>query len=138
MLSIDLKKYAKFAITMAILGAIVFSYFCLNAFDSHQSGMQISDGTLVIFNSTSVCCSASFSKYVESIKSNLYIPERVSDYLMIIIASAVLAFVISTFSKTINRIYSLYKLYLRQRPDLFAFDPLKLAFSNGILNPKVF
>jgi len=140
MLSINFKKFTKISIIIAIFGAITFGYFCVNTFTHHQMDTGIANNTSSIVQNTETCCSTTFLKYSESLKSNLVLPLKFNDFLITFILSITLLFFAINlhFRNTEVNISLLYRLYLRQRPNLFAFDFLKLAFSNGIINPKIF
>lgn len=139
MFPMELKKFTKISITLAIMGMITLSYFCINTFTHHQIGNEIVKDISSIVQSTETCCSTTFSTYSESLKSNFNLPSRADNYLMIFIASIILAFVINLhFHNIASNGSLLHRLFLRQNPDLIVFDSLKLAFSDGIINPKVF
>jgi len=138
MFSINLKKITKISVVTIILGVMIFGYFCLNIFN-HQIDMEMMNNTSAIAKNVESCCNTTFSKHLESFRSNFILPTRASDYLIAFIISIVLAFVVNLYLyNPIDNIFLLYRSYLRQNPNLLAFDSIKLALSDGILNPKVF
>ena len=63
----------------------------------------------------------------------------------ILIALVAVAFVTLSFSDlfrlsrfTPDTLAIRYRQYAREHPDITAFQPLRLAFARGILNPKLF
>lgn len=139
MLSIDLKKLTKISLITAILTAMIFGYFCINIFTHHQMELVIKNNVSSIVRSAESCCSTTFSKYSESLRSNFNFPPRINDYLLAFVASLALVFVVNSyFRDIINNGSLLHRLFLRQNPDILIFNSLKLAFSNGIINSKTF
>ena len=140
---IELKKITKlrrlFLRQNPDLIAVTFGYFCLNTASHHQMNMMTTANSSYIKQNKESCCGSNFSKYLESLKSNFTLPLRVDGYLLFFITSILLAFVMSLYPRNISNAGSLLRrLFLRQNPDLIAFNSLKLAFSDGIINPKVF
>lgn len=141
MLLMDLKKLTKVSLVVGLLMAMIFGYFCINTFTHHRMGIEVVSNTSSIMQSVESCCSSTFSKYSESLRSNFNLPSRADDYLLVLIISIVLASAVNLYLRSItytNNGFPLRKLFLRQNPDIFAFNSLKLAFSNRIINPKVF
>lgn len=139
MFSIDLKKITKISAIFIILGAVIFGYFCLDTFTHHQMETGLTGNTSSVMQNAESCCSTTFSKYSESLLSNFNLSSRADDYLLILIISVVLAYIINSLLRSITNTGSLLqRLFLLQNPNLVAFNSLKLAFSNGIINPKIF
>ena len=128
MISVNLKKLTKVSLVTVILGSMILGYFCINTFN-HKMDIEITDNTSSVIKSMESCCGANFTKHLESLRTNFTLPLKASNYLITFLALIALIFVISRyFRKSVVHISFLYKLYLRQRPDLFAFDHLRLAF----------
>lgn len=139
MFSIDLKKFTKISLSMITLGVMVFGYFCIDNLTHHQINIGGINNHSSVVQSVESCCSTTFSKYSKSLMSNFNLPSRADNYLLVSIISVLLIFVINPWFRSRADIGSaLQKLFLWRNPNLIPFDSLKLAFSNGIINPKVF
>ena len=136
------KKILEFPVMSIILIVLVFGFVC-NGYTKHAS---MHDNTSFVaitqVGSQQKCCNASISKYIESIKDNLWITSRkMTDILILLILGIAMTFAIGRLKFRFDFIDSYlvrYKLYERENPNLKLFNGLKLAFARGIINSKVF
>ena len=129
----------RWGILVTIL-ALAFGLFCTGRV--HDSSMrQINaDNTSTMISGESIrACCRGISQHIEPWK-NLTLSNfnNIRDILVLLTISLALASFLPQWSNRDKQRYSLFKFYIRQHPDLLAYDPLKLAFAKGILNPKVY
>lgn len=127
----------------------VFSFLAVGTFGMEQFfGMQMNDdGTMsgCLFDGKAKICNMTFSDHLSrwkgmftaiTQKANLFILL----FLLISSVGALLLFnarrrlLLLLFSRFSNR----WRLYIRHNPELSLFNPLREAFSQGILNPKIY
>lgn len=130
-------------VIFATLAALVLGFFCVGMFDETSTAMEgTHDKTVVSIEANQTCCGGTMSQHMQSWTNTLLTtPNSLRDSLALfaLIFLVSLVFVRSqvSFSSTDHLLLS-SKLYLRQRPNLFIFNPLRLAFAKGILHPKLY
>ena len=87
------------------------------------------------------CCDINTADHVESWKSTLMgIPQAFQDVLVLVAIGFAAVFVLSDlFARhrlTTTLLFLRYRQYVREHPNIKAFDVLRLALAKGILNPK--
>ena len=89
------------------------------------------------------CCgNTNVSDHMEAWKSTFVgIPHFFQDFLVLIVLSIV-AFSFSDFFTiprlNLNLLFLRFKQYAREHPNIRVFDALRLAFAQGIRNPKLY
>ena len=137
-----IKKILEFPVILATLAVLVFGFVCTNTNKHASMHDDINSVATIRAGNQQECCSTSISKYIESIKDNLWVISReISDILILFILGIAIASTIgylkSRFDFTDLHL-TRYKLYERNNPNIILFNGLKLAFARGILNSKVF
>ncbi len=136
-------RIMKLLIMFSTIGALILGFFCVGMF--HKTSMKM-DGmdpsAMVSIKGEQTCCGGSMSQHIQSWTNTfLTIPQDLRNNFTLLALGLLLAlvFVRSLFSYTATDQRLLVdNLHLRQRPSLLAFNPLKLAFARGILNPKLY
>ncbi len=130
-----------------VLTSLMVGFLCISFVHniSAHAGMGMSHS---IHNTSSAtvksCCDAGVYDHMELWKSTLVgIPQSIQYPLALFIAiTFVGAFTFSELFGTqridIHLFALRYRQYVRHHPDSKTFNPLLLAFSNGILNPKLY
>lgn len=112
-------------------------------FDETSAAMQgTHDKTAISIEAKEECCGGTMSEHIQSWTNTfLTTPNNLRDSLVLfaLIFLGALVFRKSLFPHTFRSLQLLAgKLYLRQRPELSVFSPLKLAFARGVLHPKLY
>lgn len=134
----------KIPVVIAVLGVLTLGFFCTGMIThvSMHAPMASMNATAVMSSdSQQECCNTTISKNIESWKSTLLVlPREVKDGpLLFLLALIITAFVGSKFRNDPDDSHRLSRgLYIRDNPELTLFNQLRLAFSNGILNPKIY
>ena len=141
----SIQKLLKFPIALTTIGVLIFGFFCTGIFTKSSMHMDMTNNIgSMSMPSEQPCCSSSISHHFDTWKNiTLAVPDKVRDSLMLLALGLVLMLGGSWLSR--RHRYLLpnldilsFKLYIRQNPDLLLFSHLKLAFSRGILNPKIY
>lgn len=116
----------------------VFGLGYMSGMTANESG----DMAGCIFTGKTMLCKMSVVEHI-SLWQNMFtaIPRESLTLLALLVLSMAAIFVIkdvlaplrSSKDETLEK-----RLYLREHPDLLLFNPLKEAFSQGILNPKIY
>ncbi len=136
-------RIIKPVVIFATLATLVFGFFCVGMFNKTSMAMEnMNMAGITAVQGEQTCCGGSMSQHMQSWTNTfLSIPREGRDLLTLFALGLFLVFVAvrSIFAqKTSGDLTFSYKQYLRHHPNLFAFQPLRLAFARGILNPKVF
>ena len=132
----------KVPLVFATIVVLLFGFFCVGMFQPMPADMHDSNVTTISDKSPSGCCGTSLSSHLGVWKNTFTVTPRDLDGLLLTLILTF--FVILAVWNPPTRIYlssilsSQYKLYVRQHPNLKTFSALQLAFSNGILNPKLY
>ena len=91
----------------------------------------------------SSCCDTGVGDHMELWKSTLLgILETIQSLLVLVafafVAKVVFAELFGTPRRDRDFLYTRYRQYVREHPDIGLCNPLRLAFARGILNPKLF
>ena len=137
------KNIIKLPIIIVTTIAIVFGFFCVDMF--RHSPMEMDNINILevaSINSEQTCCGGTISQHIQSWTNTFLItPSHLRDNfaLLILILLAVLVFLKSPLPYTLtDQKLIVSKLYLHKRFNFIIFNPLELAFSKGILNPKIY
>lgn len=143
MVPLKIQNIIKFPLVLLTITALVFGFFCMGMF--HKSGVAMENmnvAGITAVEGEQTCCGGSMSQHMQSWTNTfLSIPREARDVLTLFALGLLLAFVaIRTLfaQKSSNDLTFSYKQYLRHHPNLFAQQPLRLAFARGILNTKVY
>lgn len=114
---------------------------------SHSLGMEMKDdGTMggCMFDGQAAICPMTFTEHISKWQSMFSVIPQKSTFLIQLLV-LISAFVLAAFAIRRNLLRSLFsyfsdrwKFYLKNNPHLPLFDQLREAFSNGILNPKIY
>lgn len=125
------------------LAALVLGFFCVGMFDKTSVAMERAHSkTAMSIEAKESCCGDTMSQHMQSWTNTfLTTPNNLRDSLALLALIFLVSFVFvgSRFSfASIDQLLLSSKLYLRQRLNLFIFNPLRLAFAKGILHPKLY
>ncbi|OHA63413.1 MAG: hypothetical protein A2748_02535 [Candidatus Wildermuthbacteria bacterium RIFCSPHIGHO2_01_FULL_45_20] len=129
---------------LIIFTVLVFGFACVGMFQ-HTAASDVpttnSRATLSVTHSQE-CCTASILEHIESWKDKLLsLPREAKDGLLLLLLALAIAFALGRFWMTRNpndyHLFS-YRLYIKNNPDFALFNHLKLAFAQGVLNPKIY
>lgn len=139
-----MKNGAVILVILVILSFIVVAVFGLG----HMSGMTANENgnmTGCIFTGKIMLCKMSVVEHISLWQSTFTaIPQESLILLVLLVLSIAVIFaaknilVSPRLSPNAALIKELYELYLREHPDLLLFNSLKEAFSQGVLNPKIY
>ena len=137
-----MKKFIRFFFGFALIAFLLAAFF--GASQTMAMEKQ-SDGTTSGCLSTGVegICQMPFTKHLNEWQSMFMMiaPQRLL-ILAFLILLAVVFVAVRIFKPSLLLLFSYYstrwRLYIRQNPNLALFDPLQKAFSQGILNPKIY
>lgn len=138
-----MEKAGNFTLNAGIVVTILvltFGLFCTGVF--HHSSMKpmvVTDqASTQISNPSIQACCGGISQHIQSWR-NLTLSNfnNIRDILAMLAASLVLALAFTQWSNRDTQRHFRLKP-IRPHPNLFAYDPLKLAFARGILNPKIY
>ncbi len=137
-----IKKIIKPSLVFIAIAALILGFFCVGMFQKTSTIVQGAGMTDMSVGGEQTCCGGSMSQHMQSWTNTfLATPNdlRSNSALLVLSLLAALIFIHSIFKRTRpdSPLLSI-NLYLRQQPNLFAFDPLKLAFAKGILHPKLY
>lgn len=126
-------------VTLALISVIGFGL-------AHQSfGMSVNNEgrmTGCLFDGRSEICTMSFSQHIQAWQSMFTATPVLTTPLMLLsLISALIALAVICRFRIANaaeKAMEMSWLYLRQLLDISIFNPLRYAFSQGILNPKIY
>ena len=136
------KKFTRF-----LLGLILIAFLSVTFFGMSQAMMGMekrSDGTMsgCMFSGTAIC-KMTFSEHLASWQGMFTAtnPQKVIA-LTLLALLAVMFVAVIILKKNLFLLFSYYatrwRLFRKQNPHLSLFNPLREAFSKGILNPKIY
>ena len=142
MLSSKLHKIKTPLVALTVL-SLIFGFFCVGMFQKTAMAVQGSGMTdMVSVGGEQTCCGGTMSQHMQSWTNTfLATPHdlRNSTALLALALLVTLIFIQSLFRRTnLDAPLLSSKLYLRQNPNLFIFNPLRLALARGILHPKLY
>lgn len=131
---------------ISLLTLIIISFAAMAAFGlGHMSGMianESGDMAGCIFTGKTMLCNMSVVEHISLWQSMLTaIPQENLTILALLTLLVTVIFITTNMlapprlsgSEALTK-----RLYLRGHPDLLLFNPLQEAFSQGILNPKIY
>lgn len=135
--------FQKLAISFFVLGFsafVILSIFGLG----HMNGMEANkDGNMegCIFTGKTMLCKMGIVEHISLWQSMFTaVPQENLMFMALLILLVAIIFITKNILATrLSRNEALTKRrYLREHPDFLLFNPLKEAFSQGILNPKIY
>ncbi len=141
-MEIATKKFARFLLGFALIAFLLVAFFGA----SQSMGMEEqNDGKMsgCVFSGKVEICTMTFSEHI-SHWQNIFTTTAPQNALTLalLILLAVVFIVVATFKRNLLLLSNYYttrwRLYIRNNPELSLFDPIKEAFSQGILNPKIY
>ena len=134
--------FVKIPVVLTTIWILLFGFFCAGMFHTMSVDTHTLSSTTISELSMSGCCGMSLSGHLDVWKSTFPSTTRDLDGLLLILAlTLVVALVLwkpptQIFSS--DALYIRFRSYIRHHPNLKTFNALQLAFSNGILNPKLY
>jgi len=138
-----IQRIIKFPAVFLTITALVFGFMCVGMFHTTSTTMEgMAITPEVSLKSKQTCCGGTMSEHVQSWTSTfLTTSQNLRNDLALLALGPLLVLVFArsrfSFASTDQLLIS-SKLYLRQRPNLIIFNPLRLAFARGILHPKLY
>lgn len=134
----------KLAISFLAIGLFAFVTLSILGL-GHMNGMETNkDGNMegCIFTGKTMLCKMDVVEHI-SLWQSIFtaMPQENLTLFALLILLAVVIFITKNIfapSRLFRSETSTDRLYLKERPDFSFFNPLKEAFSQGILNPKIY
>ncbi len=136
-----IKNILKSPVILIIFGMMFFGFFCMGM-GTYINGMS-SDGNQVSLQNSQLCCSGkNIISHINIWKNtSLALPQRENVFLLFVAFLATLAFTFYqkvSLQEIIHKV-SLYGiLYNKQNPNILLFDNLRIAFAQGLLEPRIY
>lgn len=128
--------------------ALVAGFIFVSVFGLWQTfGMPMDNsGNMVgcpLMGESSALCQMTFTEHIQAWQAMFtVIPQKVFGSiltLLLLAAAIIFTFVIHRRWRLLSlRLFELSKLYIKEHPHLSFFNPIKEAFSQGILNPRIY
>lgn len=141
--SLDVQKIIKFPITLITIGILMFGFLCTGIFSKASMDMSAMDMG-VMTSHDQPCCTLGAGHHIDMWKNIILVnPDKMRDAWTLFMLGLALIFAYSWVSLWNRRPspdldIGRLRLYIREHPDLLLFNHLKLAFTRGILNPKIY
>ena len=136
------KKLTHFLLGFALVAFLSVAFFGV----SQSMGMEMrDDGTMggCLFTGMEEICKMTFTEHLnqwQSMFTTTVTKNVFSGVLLLLLAVVFVA--VAIFKRNLLLLFSYYttrwRLYIRHNPELSLFNPLREAFSQGILNPKIY
>jgi|SRR3989344_931461 len=135
------KKFFTYPVVLIIFGMMVFGFFCMGT-GTHISDANSHGNQLSLQNSQSCCNGTGIVSHVSTWKNKfLVMPYRENTFLSFLMFLSILSFAfykISSYKTLKNTTLLSGRLYKKEHSDWSIFDNLKLAFAQGLLEPKIY
>lgn len=142
-MEIATKKFSRFLLVLGLIAFLTVAFFGISG---SMMGMEKrSDGTMggCIFDGRAEICAMNIVEHLSHWQSMLTAPtpqKALAFALLLLLAVVFVA--VAIFKRNLLLLFSYYttrwRLYIRNNPELSLFDNLREAFSQGILNPKIY
>ncbi len=129
------KSFRVSLVTLLSLG-LVFSIFCVFNYQQQALAHTHHEITSTYAQSSEACCGTNLQHH--NTQSIATLKNAIRDNLNLLIFSLILFSIfisIRLFEKK-KQLSILYRIYIKDNPELTSLNYLKIAFSQGILNPK--
>lgn len=141
-MEIATKKSARFLLGFALIAFLLVAFFGA----SQSMGMEMKDdGTMggCLFTGMEEICTMKFEEHLAQWQSMFTTTAPQKALAIALLLLLVVVFVaVAILKRNLLLLFSYYttrwRLYIRHNPELSFFNPLKEAFSQGILNPKIY
>jgi len=136
------KKFARFFLGFALIAFLSVAFFGA----SQSMGMEMrDDGTMggCLFTGIEKICTMKFNEHLAQWQSmfTTTAPQKALAFALLLLLAVVFV-AVAIFKRNLLLLFSRYttrwRLYIKQNPNLSLFNPLKEAFSRGVLNPKIY
>jgi hypothetical protein len=141
-MEIATKKFARVLLGLALVSFLSVAFFGIS---QTVMGMEKqSDGNMsgCLFSGKAEICTMTFSEHVGHWQAmfTTTAPQKVLSFVLLILAVVFVAVAILKRNLLLLSSYhaTRWRLYIKQNPNLSLFNPLREAFSSGILHPKIF
>ncbi len=129
------KKFARFLLGFALIAFLSVTFLGM---PQMMMGMEKrSDGTMsgCMFSGKAEVCAMTFAEHLANWQAmfTTTAPQKMLAFvsLLLLVVVFVALFLFSYYTTR-------WRLYIKQNPNLSLFNPLREAFSQGILNPKIY
>ena len=143
MKSSAIKNVLNFLLILGISAFLVVGVFGM----SHMSDMKMkSDGTMsgCLFDGQAEICPMTIAEHLSRWQGMFTaIPQKTDVLVQFLLLALAFVLIASAFRQRLLLLLSAqfsdrWRFYLKQNPHIPLFDPLREAFSQGILNPKIY
>ena len=136
-------KYTKM---VGILGMATFIIVAIIGVSYTLEMKMKSDGTMsgCLFDGQAETCPMTIAEHLSRWQGMFtVIPQKTDILIQFLLLALAVIFIASAFRQRLLLLLSAHfldrwRLYLKQNPHIPLFDPLREAFSRGILNPKIY
>lgn len=141
-MEIATKKLGRFLLVVGLIAFVAVAFFGI----SLTMGMEMrDDGSMggCLFDGRAEMCAMSFTEHLSQWHSMFTVPtpQKALAFALLLLFAVVFV-AIAIFKRNLLLLFSYYttrwRLYIRHNPELSLFNPLREAFSRGILNPKIY
>ena len=142
-MEIATQKFARFLLSFALVAFLSIALFGIS---QTVMGMEKrSDGTMsgCMFNGQAQICTMTFSEHVAHWQAmfTTTTPQKALVFALLVLLAVVFV-AVAILKRNLFLLFSYYatrwRLYIKHNPELSLLNPLKEAFSSGILHPKIF
>lgn len=134
--------FVKIPVVFTTIWILLFGFFCAGMFHPMPADTHALDSITISAQSMNGCCGMSLSGHLDVWKNTFLSTARDLDGLLLtLVLTLVVALVLwkpPTQILSSDALYICFRSYVRHHPNLKTFNALQLAFSNGILNPKLY
>lgn len=136
----------KLSCFLLVLGLIAFLSVAFFGASHSMIGMEKrDDGTMggCLFTGMEEICKMSFTEHLSKWQTmfTATIPQKALAFVLLLLLAVVFV-AVAIFKCNLLLLFSYYttrwRLYIKHNPELSLFNPLREAFSQGILNPKIY
>ena len=136
------KKFSRFVLVFGLIAFLSVAFF--GASLSMGMGMK-DDGTMggCLFTGMEEICTMKFDEHLAQWQSmfTTTAPQKALAFALLLLLAVVFV-AVAIFKRNLLLLFShhatRWRLYIRHNPELSLFNPLREAFSQGILNPKIY
>jgi hypothetical protein len=141
-MEIATKKLGRLLLTLGLIAFLVVAFF--GASKSMSMEMR-DDGTMggCLFTGMDAICTMKLEEHLTQWQSMFTTtdPQKALTFVLLILLAVVFV-TVSIFKRNLLLLFSYYttrwRLYIKHNPALSLFNSLREAFSQGILNPKIY
>lgn len=135
-------KATKLLVILTTIQVLLFGFFCVDMFYKTSVDAHTTNALTISEQVLSECCNTLLPGHLDTWKNTfLSITQDLGGSLLMLAISFIVAVAFSRKPPAIKLLdagYMRYRSYLKQHPNSKTFSSLRLAFSKGILNPKLY